>query len=224
MSRRTPRHATPHPARRTARRRGFSLVEMLIAISIAAVLSLAIAAALNASLMAYGASTESAGMQMSGRLVMQKCMAMIRTATLHDAYDPDDGTVTLLSPTDANHPLNTVGIQMITPDGNQIRIWWAVNAAYNDAFMGDLFFEDVTGGSGAQMLVRRVTVQDAGGGNPYLFTLASRTSEFGLLLSRATIDLQLERDDTQTTEMQEAGSSVGALRLVGSTVPRKNMD
>ncbi len=224
MSSPNPQNKTTKPARRAKRRRGFTLIELLIAIVIAAVLSLAIAVALNASLMAYGASTESASMQMSGRLVMQKTMAMIRTATLHDAYDPANGTLTLVSPTDANHPLKTVGIEMLTPEGNQIRLWWVVNNAYSDAFMGDLFFEDVTAGSGAQLLVRRVTVQDDGSGNPYLFTLASRTSDFGLLLSRATIDMQLERDDQQTTELQEAGSSVLPLRLVGSTVPRKNME
>ena len=204
------------------RARGFTLVEMLIAVMISAVLAVAMGMAMNASLMAYTASTESSGMQMSGRLVMQKTMALARTATLHDAYNPADLTETLLDPGHANHPLKTVGIQMQTPEGDNVRIWWVVNGAYNDANMGDLWFQQV--GSAAQLLIRRVTVQSDALGNPYLFTLASRTSDDGLLLSRATFDIQLERDNEQTTVMEDSGGSVGPLRLVGSTVPRKNMD
>ena len=211
------------PTRRARRRlSGFTLIEMLIAIMISAILAAAMGAALNASLMAYSAPTESSSMQMSSRLVMQRTMSLIRTATLHDAYDPGDAGVTLLSPGDSNHPLETVGIQMQTPQGDTLRIWWAVNDTYGDAFLGDLWYQEV--GSTAQMLIRRVTAQNDGSDNPYIFTLASRTSDDGLLLSRATFDIQVERDTEQTTELEDAGNNVAAIRLVGSTVPRKNLD
>lgn len=212
-------HRRSHGRHRTS---GFTLIEILIAVAIAAVLSLAVAGALSASLMAYGASTESASMSMSGRLTMQKVLTMVRTSSLHDAYDPNDGAVTLLQPGDTNHPLRSPGIAMVLPDGNEVRVWWQVNPTYSNPFMGDMWFEQV--GSTAQLVARRVTVQDDGNGNAYLFTLASRTSDAGLLLERATLDFQLERDDQQTTELEDAGTSVGSLRLVGSAVPRKHMD
>ena len=200
----------------------FTLIEILISIAITAVLALAVAVAIGASLTAYTTSSEMASMQTSSRLVMQKTMAMIRNASLHDAYDPSDGSVTLLQPTDTDHPLQTVGIQMQLADGNLVKIWWVVNDDYSDGDLGDLWYQQNT--STAQTLIERVRCLRTNGGDAYVFTLASRTSDTGLLLSRATLDLTVERDAATTTSMEQARAGVGAMRVVSSTMPRKNTD
>jgi len=211
--------------RRATRRRGaraFTLVELLIAVTITAVLALAVAVALGASMSAYSTSSEMASMQTSGRLVMQKTMSMIRNASLHDAYDPDNGALTLVSPTASNHPLQTVGITMQLPGGDNVRIWWAANSTYPDPDLGDLWYQQNT--STAQPLIERVRCQRNASNDPYVFTLASRTSDLGLLLARATLDLALERDGETTTQLEQARASLSGMRLVGSTMPRKNID
>jgi len=198
---------------------GFTLIEMLIALAIAAVLGVALMAALSAGLRAYATSTEMSGAQTSARLVMQRAMAMIRTSSLHDAYDPDDGTLTLIQP---GTPLRTVGIEMQLPDQRVVRLWWAVNDAYGNADLGDLWYEQV--GQEPQPVIERVWCRRDAADEPFIFTLTSRESDAGLLLARATLDLTLGRDPAATTDLEQAAAAVGELRLVGSAMPRKNLD
>ena len=202
--------------------RAFTLMEILIAMALVSVLALAIAVALGASLTAYSTTSETASMQTSGRLVMQKTMTLIRNASLHDAYDPDNPALTLVQPTAPNHPLQTVGIQMQASTGGLVRIWWAANSTYPDDDLGDLWYRQGT--QTPQTLIERVRCLRTSGGAPYVFTLASRTSDGGLLLARATLDLTLERDAATTTAIEDARARVDALRLVASTMPRKNTD
>jgi len=61
------------------RRRGFSLVEVLIALAITGTLLTASLAALDASFKSYKLTTEGASTNVVTRLVMQRLMAMIRT-------------------------------------------------------------------------------------------------------------------------------------------------
>ncbi len=201
---------------------GFTLVEMLLSISIVGVLGVAMVAAIDASLMAYGTSSESASMQTSGRLIMQRTMAMIRNASLHDAHDPADAGKTLVLPSDVNHPVRSVGIQMVNDAGHTVRIWWAVNDAYQDADLGDLWYEQ--DGGTPQSLVERVRCQRDASDDPYVFTLASRTSDAGLLLARATLDLALQRNPDSATDLEAAAGKLGELRLVRSTMPRRHLD
>jgi len=216
----SPKPETRNP--KMHRESAFTLVEMLIAMSITAVLGLAVAVATSASLSAYSTSSETASMQTSGRLVMQKTMAMIRSASLHDAYDPANGSLTLVAPTAASHPLQTVGIQMQLPAGDVVKIWWAANNSYGDNDLGDLWYQ--ANSDTAQPLIERVRCLRNASNAAYVFTLASRTSDAGLLLSRATLDLTMERDGETTTDLEQARAGVGAMRLVSSTMPRKNTD
>jgi hypothetical protein len=216
-------HALRRPGRtRAVRRGGYSLIELLPALIIAAVLGLAIAAATSASFHAYGTSMEEANMQNSGRMVLNRVMTLIRTSALHDAYDPDNLALTLVPPSDSNHPLETVGIAFQTPEGQVMRIWWQENTTYGAQNAGDVML-DVNGGAAA-VLIGRVTAQTTVSGEPYIFTLASRNSDAGLLLLRATLDLQIEPDPATVTPLEDATGAVAPLRLVASTTPRKNID
>ena len=63
------------------RRRGFNLVEVLIALAITATLLTATLAALDASFRAYQATTEEVSTQSIGRIVMHRMLTLIRTGT-----------------------------------------------------------------------------------------------------------------------------------------------
>jgi type II secretory pathway pseudopilin PulG len=208
---------------------GFTIVELLISLTIAAMLGLAIASALSASFMAYANSAETAGVQTSSRLIMQRLLTMVRTSTLHDAYDPNDPSVQLLAPTAAGYPRKCVGLQMILPDGRELRLWWAANTTYNQTDVGDLWYRNmgqagVTGDEEpAEVMLSRVQCQ-RDGTKAYIFTLGSRVSEEGLLLTRVTVDLMTYPDPDATLEVEDVHGSHQPVRLVGSTMPRKTME
>jgi hypothetical protein len=152
---------------------------------------------------------------------MQRLMAMIRTGALHDAYDPDDDDATLQPPTDG--PLYCVGIQLFDFNGNLIRVWWQINASYNEANLGDLWYTQ--GSSEPAPLLERVTAQlTPEDEEPYIFALTSRYSDGGLLLSRATVDLTVEPGADATLMLEDAQGAAPPVRLVASTMPRKNLD
>lgn len=210
---------------RRASLRGFTLLELLIGLAISALIATAMAAAVHASFHAYATTAESASAQTSTRLVMQRLLATIRKSTLHDAYDPDQPSLTLVAPGDAAHPLHTVGMEMLQPDGASIRIWWAANEESGDADLGDLWYDQSTWTSQEPILMlRHVRCQRTGADEPYIFTLAARQTDLGLVLSRATVDLTVEPDEQALTGMESAGAATGAVRLVGSAMPRKSMD
>lgn len=71
--------------RRSHARRAFSLVEVLIALTITATLLTATMAALDASFKSYKANSESAATNVVARIVMQRLTAMIRTG---DSFGP----------------------------------------------------------------------------------------------------------------------------------------
>ena len=204
--------------------RGFTLVEVLVALAISAVLATAIAAAVHAGFMAYATSTASASAQTSARLVMQRTLAAIRRSTLHDAYDPDNASLTLLPPSSAGHPLKCVGIQMMLPDGSEMRLWWKVNNAYGDADLGDIWYDDPNWTSQEPVVMLKGVRCQRNGSAPYIFTLGSRVSEGGLLLSRATLDLTVEPDAEALTSMEKAKAATSPVRLVGSAMPRKSLE
>lgn len=67
-------------------RRGFSLVEVLIALTITATLLTATMAALDASFKSYKANSESASTNVVARIVMQRLTAMVRTGESFGPY------------------------------------------------------------------------------------------------------------------------------------------
>ncbi len=211
-------------------KRGYTLVELLLALSLTALIGAGIAAALNASFIAYASASEMAGTQMSSRMVMNKMMSMIRRSTAHDAYDPNDNTVTLLTPSAANYPLKTVGIQMILPDESRFCAWWAVNGTYNDASTGDLWYQNMDASGNltgtASMMLPRAKCQWTTDtpATPYVFTLGSRISDTGLLLTRATLNLSVQPDPAAILNIQQAKGTDTDIHLISSPMPRKTID
>ena len=210
-------HPKPETRRRSAA--GLSLIELLIALSISALLLTGVMVGIDTSFYAYAAAAESASTQSSSRLVMQRLVQMIRTASLHDAFDPGNAALTL-GPASAA-PVKSVGIQMMTTNNQLLKVWWAVNAAYHDADLGDLNYS--LNGSPTAPLLERVRIQRANT-MPYIFTLSSRSSDSGLLLNRATVDITVESGADATLAIESVRGSAPPVRLIASTMPRRNMD
>lgn len=210
------RHATSR--RRAA---GLSIVETLVSLALAGVLMAAIMVALDVSFHAYATAAETASTSSSSRLVMQRLMGMIRSGALHDAYDPDDADVSLEDPSVG--PIHTVGIQLYDYQGNLVRVWWTRPDGGLATDPGTLWYTQ--GASTPAPLLEGVVAQiDADTTEPYLFTLQSRASEGGLLLSRATVDLTVEPGADATLSLEAHQGAGSAVRLVASTAPRKNID
>lgn len=215
----------------TLLRPGLSLVEMLIALAISAVLLTAVMVALNASFHAYATASESASAQSSIRLVMHRLLTMIRTTTDHAAWEP--GAVAPWLPNPAEPPERTTGIIMLDKQDREIRIWWTLNTSYSEDNLGDLWYwrsDFDANGNGApddderQPLLERVTARTDADGNPYIFALSSRLSDRGLLLRRATVDLTIEPGTDATLALESARGSASPIRLIASAMPRRNLD
>jgi prepilin-type N-terminal cleavage/methylation domain-containing protein len=83
---------------RSRRHRGFSMVEMLIALTISAVLMTATLGALDASFQQYKSTTESASTHVVSRIAMHRMLSMIRTGIEFgpfptDVYSPSQNPV-----------------------------------------------------------------------------------------------------------------------------------
>jgi len=76
-------------ARPAPRRRAFSMIEMLIAITISATLLTATLSALNASFIQYKVITESASTHVVSRIVMNRILSMVRTGSEFGPFPAD---------------------------------------------------------------------------------------------------------------------------------------
>ena|SRR5436190_11091853 len=190
-------------------RRGFSLVEMLIAIAITAALLTSTMVALNASFTAYQATTEVASTHTIGRLVMHRMLSLIRTGQDFGPYP--------------SNPLNTVldsdEIQFRTPEGNVMTLIWKQDADTAHGFnVPEALYVVMTDASGdtPYVLLEGVKAQyDANNVRIKPFTLQF---EKGRKLYRATIDLTVKPDDNMSVELD--GSNNDVIRLVASAMPR----
>ena len=209
----------PQSAIRNPQSRALSIAELLIALAISALILTAVTAALDASFYAYASASGAASTQSSARLVMQRLTTMIRTTTLHDAYDPDDPTVTLADPTQP--PVQSVGLKMIDLDGHLLKVWWKHNTTYTDADLGDLWYQYDS--NTAQPMLEGIRPQKTTGGLPYVFTLTSQTSDSGLLLKRATVDVTAEPGSDNTFALETYRGAADPIRLIASTAPRRNI-
>ena len=81
--------ATRHNTSRPSRRRGFSMVELLVALTISATLLAATLSALDASWRSYKHTTESASTHVVARIVVTRVLTMIRTGESFRPYPAD---------------------------------------------------------------------------------------------------------------------------------------
>ncbi len=197
--------STPHlTIHRCPRRRGFNLIEMLIALAITAALLSATMVALDASFMAYQTTTEVASTHTISRLVMMRMMTLIRTGQDFgpNPSNPQDSIV------------ESTEIEFLTPAGQYVRIEWFELPDANHPVGNALYV--VVDAQQPQLLMEGVfLVPDGAGGTVAPFTLEW---EVGRKLYRATIDITIVPDDNMSVQLD--GDNVQEIRLVATAMPR----
>jgi prepilin-type N-terminal cleavage/methylation domain-containing protein len=189
-SKRRPRRRMP---------RGFSLVELLVALAITAALMAAMVMVLQSSFRGYQASVEQSSTHMTGRVVTQRILALVRTGA---AFGP--------LPVDPRERFVRGDVLDATLAGGEtisLRLDRAARALFIRAGTGDerLLLSGVEGPTDAEGL-----------------PLGAFTLEFekGTSLVRASFDLTVGRD--LGTQLAIEGDEVDPLRLVGTASPRRS--
>lgn len=182
---------------RTRVRRGFNLLEVLIALAITATLLTATLAALDASFRAYQATTEEVSTQSIGRIVMHRMLTLLRTGTEFGPF-PADPRITRI---------RSDFIEFRTQDDEVVTIRWDRSE--------ELLTYQIDGQAPVELLDGVVGTTDENGVLIEPFTLEY---EQGRRLYRATIDLTVEPNDVIQLEIE--GDRANAIRLVGSAMPR----
>lgn len=185
------------------RRRGFSLIEALVALAITASLMTAVMVALRASFQAYRATTQSASRHTVARMTMHRLLAMLRTGSQFGPYPANVITDPVLL---------SDYVEFATPDGQILRIEYRPD---DEALWLIL---DPGGSPQSEILMSGIAPRfDADGVRIPPFTLEYAV---GPRLHRATIDLTITGDPD--IELSVEGNDVDPIRLVGSTMPRNN--
>lgn len=203
MHRRSPRAAV---------RRGFSIVEMLIALMISSLLLTACLVALDSSFKSYESTTDSASTHVVSRLVMHRMLGMIRQGEEFGPYplgvlNPtriDSDYIEFVSSQD-----DATGVRQVT------RLSKAADTAHPGLFVLNYQRQDFVNGTMTNQfnypMVRNL--RDA------KFTLEY---DIGPRLMQATIDLTIQPEDGASDPTHIHGGMHGeTLRLVASTSPRR---
>ena len=200
--------STPLPRRRG----GFSMVEMLIALTISSLLLSACLVALDSSFKAYETTTESASTHVVSRLVMHRMMAMIRQGEEFGPYP-----IGVVTPTKIDSTyIEFVSLQDdMTGERQVTRIEKAADPQVQNTFVLQYRRWDYVNGT----LVQSFT-------HPLIRNLkeAKFTLEYdiGPRLTRATVDLTIKPDDITTNATAIATDlHTPTLRLVASASPRR---
>lgn len=193
--------------------RGFSLIEMLIALSICAMLLTATLGALDASWRSYRITTESASTHVVSRIVISRLLALVRTGSRFGPYPadvldpnqnpvPNNHMIEFLSEDDRLNGTNTITRierRAVTGSPGNYELWYVrLNA-------------DVTP---AAIIDQRPMLR---GVREALFILEY---DPGPRLKRATIDLTVQPDDDPDMKVN-IGAETPAIRLVASAVPKQ---
>lgn len=195
------------------RRRGFSLVEMLVAMTITATLLTATLAALDASFKSYKMTTEGASTHVVSRIVMTRLMAMIRNGAEFGPYPVD-----VLDA--AQNPVETNFIEFETfrdDDTDDVQITRIERRTATESENGPYELWYIRKDYSGETLVRSEE-------RPLLVKLeeAKFTLEYdiGPRLLHATVDLTIKPDDIQDAALA-ADIAPPTIRMVSSVSPRR---
>jgi prepilin-type N-terminal cleavage/methylation domain-containing protein len=195
------------PSKRRFATRGFSLIELLIALAITGALLTATMVSLNASFMAYQTTTEVASTQTIGRLTMHRMLSLIRTGQDFGPFPTNPLETTVRSDF----------MEFVTPEGEVMALQWVQDGQgllENNALY--VVLSPGTAQEQAHLLLEGVMPQYDGDGDLVLpFTLEF---ERGRNLYRATIDMTISPDDNMSVMLDGANEQV--IRLVASAMPR----
>jgi prepilin-type N-terminal cleavage/methylation domain-containing protein len=194
-------------------RRGFSVVELLIALTISSLMLSACIVALHGTFRSYTATTDSASTHVVARLVMTRVLSMVRQGKEFGPYPPG-----IVIPTQIESDfIEFVSLDDPHTGERQItRLEKLADSANAESFVLQYTRTDYINGiqvaQYSHPLIRNL--KDA------RFTLAY---EVGPRLRRATIDLAIKPDDSTTSQATKLHTDLPSpvVRLIASTGPRK---
>jgi prepilin-type N-terminal cleavage/methylation domain-containing protein len=202
-----------------AKRRGFSVVELLVALSITSILLAGTLQALQTSFNSYKVTTESASTHVVARMIMHRLTAMVRQGTEFAPY-----------------PLNPIRNPELEPDPPFIEFTSAVNPASGAKEITRIERRDApsefvsAGGAPYELWFVRSFVAADGSeiGSPVEYPLLTDVQnirfvlryDVGPRLERLTIDLTV-RPQTLESVAIAAGVDTPSFRFVTTVVPRR---
>lgn len=199
--------------KRCTSRRGFTLIEMLIALTISATLLTATLAAFDASWRAYKHTTEAASTHVVSRIVTHRVLSLIRTGTEFGPYPEDvlDATQNPLTSTFmefVSEADRAAGLDRITRLERR-----TVEGTTNDY---ELWYVLLDGSTEPPTAVEERPLLS--GVREVMFILEY---DVGPRLRRATLDLTIVPNDVEDIRTGTVGEETPAIRLVASAVPRQ---
>lgn len=219
---------TTKPTRRR-RRRAFSIMEMLMALTISSLLMLSLLSALDTMYKLYSVGTESASTHVVARITMSRLLGMIRTGSdfgpfpsnvLDESSNPINADyfefVSLRD--EDNEPLEITRVEY-RPVGDDAdhRTWGNDDdepSFGGSAAPGELWIQTYDATDDPPALVRESVLLT--GVERAVFSLQY---DIGPKLTRATVDLLIRPDDDDLTLTTE--NAPQTIRLVGSAVSRQ---
>lgn len=195
-----------------ALRRGFSVVEMLIALAITASLLTATLVAFDASWRSYRYTTEAASSHVVSRIVVTRLLTMVRTGSQFGPF-PDDVLDASQNPLTSNSMEFISEADRIAGNNHITRIERRAAEAPNGPY--ELWYVVLDGST------EPATVVDQ---RPLLRNVAEAMFileyEPGPRLKKATVDLTVNPNDDQAIAVK-VGEDTPTIRLVASAVPRQ---
>lgn len=195
-----------------ARRRAFSLVEMLLALAISATLLTATLAALDSSFKGYKATTESASTHVVSRIVMHRLLAMVRTGVDFGPF-PADVLDSAQNPVQSDFFEFVSGRDLAGGINRVTRIERRPGANPSDP--GELWYVLLQPQAPTPVVLEEWPLLS--GVLNATFTL---TYDIGPKLKRATIDLTIAPNDSKDIVIG-ADTLPQTIRLVASASPRQ---
>lgn len=191
---------------------GLSLVELLIALAITALLMTAVMVATDASFKAYAAAAESASAQSATRMVTNRLLTLVRTSTAHGPLEPDPSTTPAIAFKDgSDDTLDSHYLELVDQTGQYVKIEYAPGATEGEA--GKLTITTEINGTES-------TVDLLGGViDAHFYTHRRVDSEGVLVLDRATMDISVAPDVDNTLAIED--DTREPIRVIASTMPRK---
>lgn len=193
--------------------RGFSIIEMLVALTITATLLSAALVALDTSFKSYKATTEGASTHVVSRIVMYRIMSMVRNGTEFGPY-PEDPLDLTQNPVNSDYLEFIASSNETTGKSQLVRI---EKRTATDATRGpfELWYIQTDLQNGAQ--VKKTSA-------PLITNLqdARFTLQYGIgqRLERATVDITVRPNDVQDANIKSV-LAAPTIRFVSSAAPRK---
>ncbi|HBU44011.1 MAG TPA: hypothetical protein DEB57_14225 [Microbacterium sp.] len=204
------------PRVRRTTRRGFSMVELLLALAIVSMVLTSAMVALDAAFKGYRATTDAASTHVVSRIVMHRVVAMIRNGTEFGPFPSD-----VLDP--GQNPLDSDFIEFVSFDDEDTGIRQISRIEFREADDGEDY--------GAVWFVLYTFENDVQQGDPVEARMipnvedASFVLEYdvGPKLKRATVDLLIRpNDDLDPIGVEGRNENNNEpIRLVGSATPRR---